>query len=254
MDDFFFAKLDDLLAKSERGSVACSRFLDPAEQYHAKTYLKRLGISPSRYAFCGGYADAERVMFFALPEWCTDVQDAASDALCAIEMTGSGFRTLSHPQYLGSLLALGMERESVGDIVLLDACHAVCFVTHAMGEFLLCEHEKMRVASDTVKLNRYTVKEGFCADRKIEVLTDTIPSARIDCVVASLLRTSRAKAQQALTQKQVKLNFSEVTDYDIEVCPGDTVSIHKAGRFVITACSEKTKKDRIRLVAEHLVS
>ncbi len=254
MDEFFLAKIDDLLSQSERGVIACSRFYDPAEQYAARQYLQKLHIAPDRYAFFGGYADAERAVLIALPEWCADVADAYDEALCAVEIQGSGFRDLAHPQYLGSLLSCGIERETVGDIVTLDAHHAVVFVTPAIKDYLLGQDKPLcRVASDTVTVAPFAVPQDFSAHRKIEMVTDTVASLRLDCVVAALLRTSRAKAQEALKEKRVRLNFAQTCEFDTVVAKGDQLSIRGAGRFRVIACEEKTKKERFRLTAEHFV-
>ncbi len=255
MDDFFYAKLEDLFRQSEQGTIAASRFLDPQEQYCAKDYLCKTKKDPARYTFFGGYADAERKMLFCLPEWCAALDDLWQDDLCSVEIAGSGFVSLSHPQYLGSLLSLGIERQTLGDIVLQDEHHAVLFVTKAMADFLLGEERPLhRVASDTVKVHRYEIPPDFCADRKTEIITDTVSSARLDCVVASLLRTSRAKAQQAIQEKRVRLNFTVTQEDDCPIQAGDQLSIRGAGRFCILACTEKTRKDKLRLQAEHFIS
>ncbi len=255
MDEFFYAKIEDLFRQSETGIVTASRFLDPQEQYHAKEYLCRMKKDPQRYSFFGGYEGAERAVLFCLPEWCTDASSVWEDVLRAVEIQGSGFVSLSHPQYLGSLLSLGIERETVGDIVLQDDHHAVVFVTASIADFLLGEENPLhRVASDTVRLMPFTVSKDFCADRNTEIVTDTVSSARLDCVVAALLRTSRAKAQQALKEKRVRLNFSLNQEPDCPIREGDQISIRGAGRFRILACTEKTRKDKLRLQAEHFIS
>ncbi len=255
MEALLEAKIDDLMAKAAKGMVATGRFYYPAEQYRAEKYLKSQGYQAGQYQFYGGYEDAERKALICLPDWC---EDAFAPELCAlqcVELRGSGFRHLTHPQYLGSLLSLGIERDTVGDIVPLDDCRAAVFVTAPMAEFLLSDPKPLtRVASDTVKVLPFAVPDGFCANRKTETLTDTVASLRLDCVVGALTRLSREKAKQLLIAGQVRLNYETETAPDHLIAQGDILSITGYGRYCVQACADHTKKDRIRLCAIHYIS
>ncbi len=255
MEDLLEAKIDALFRRAQKGTVATGRFYDPAEQYRAQRYLQQQGYGKEQYRFFGGYAEAERKALICLPDWCEDAFTPDLCALQCVEIKGSTFRHLSHPQYLGSLLSLGMERDTVGDIVPLDDCRAAVFLTAPMAEFLLSDLCPLKkVASDTVKVLPFTVPEGFCANRKTEILTDTVASTRLDCVVGALTRRSREKTKQLLLSGQVRCNYETVTAPDHLVAEGDVLSITGHGRYVIQNCTAHTKKDRIRLCAAHYIS
>ena len=109
-------------------------FLTPRERREAERCLASLGHLGSAFFF-GGYPDAERVCLFLLPDYLLDALGCApmdapgeqvlsllaeevEEGVCALRVRGSGFRTLRHKDYLGSLLALGIERpeaRKIGD-------------------------------------------------------------------------------------------------------------------------------------------
>ncbi len=250
MDALLAARVDEALDRAQRGAPVALRFFDAQQQYETEQYLRRRAIPPTAYCLLGGYDDAERKVFVALPEWCDGDASLIEPPLTAVRIQGSGFVTLSHPQYLGSLLSQGIERDAIGDIVLQDAHSAVVFVLAPIADFLLDSAAPLaRIARDTVRVMPFAVTADFRADRPTEQISDTVAAARLDCVVAALTHTSRERAKSAIAAGQVRLNFREACAPDTPVCEGDTLSIRGAGRFCVQGCTEKTKKDRIRLRA-----
>ena len=142
-DLLFSARLDDAVEKSRRGSVAVLPFLTPRYRRRAEAELRRMGAWENAF-FWGGYADAERVSLFLLPEYLLCMLEAPPSqcdaaavrmliaeelegAVCALRIKGSGYRNLSHRDYLGSILGLGIERDAIGDIAVQNAHEAVLF-------------------------------------------------------------------------------------------------------------------------------
>lgn len=250
MESIFFARIRDLLVLAERGEIAVSDFLNPEEQYHAKQYLAQCQIS--NYCLFGGYADAERKRLFCLPDWCfaenqAEPPDGWEMEIAVLHIQGSGYHTLTHRDYLGSLLALGVARQAVGDLVPQDEQSCVCFCAESIAPFLLEQWE--RVGSDKVHVSRKQLSSDFTAHRNYRELRDTIASARLDCAVASVTQLSREKAKALITSGKVRLNFTEVFAPDAQIAPGDQLSVTGTGRFVIRDCEEYTKKNRIRFCA-----
>lgn len=78
--------------------------------------------------FWGGYDGAERKRLLFLPEWMAEPDGTEIAAVRAACRSGGD---LTHRDFLGSLMALGLTREKIGDIlvekggcqVLLDPSH-----------------------------------------------------------------------------------------------------------------------------------
>lgn len=252
-EKLFEARVLACIAQAERGAVGQTAFLSPAEQMTATGLLAMRGIPTERYLLYGGYADAERRRLFVLPDWYESGDLCmVSDEIIPVRICGSGFHDLTHRQYMGSILALGIERDVIGDIVVTDPHHAVVFCVRHIVSFLL-SGELTRVASDTVKVEQFTLPPSFENPRQTVTVTDTVMSPRLDGIVAALTNLSREKAKTAVTSGDVYLNFSRVQEPDRIVAEGDLLSVTGYGKFRIDSVSDTTKKGRLRLIAQKFI-
>ncbi len=256
---WFEAKLDDLYRRAERYEVAVSPFLTPAEAFAAEKYMRIRG-GDIVAAFYGGYDGAERVRLLALPEyfgkdevWTASLvreraAEAAAEAVAALEVKGSGYKKLSHRDYLGALLGLGLERAVIGDIAVIDEASAIVFCDGRIVPFLLAELRS--VGSDRVKVRRIEISDDLAVRREFEEIYDTVASPRLDAVVAALTHLSREKAAQTISASLVELNYETCEKGDRTVTEGAVLSIRGYGKYVIRSLSDMTKKGRYRLVAD----
>ena len=256
----FYAKLDDL-EKRARGGVVChSSFMTPSESYKAEKYFETKG-NRDKICFFGGYFAAQRKQIFLLPEYISlsadevnifDVIEADLDeSITALKITGSGFRSLSHRDYLGSVLALGIEREKLGDICILDDKSAIVFCSCEVVDFLL--YELSTIGNDKVKVEKITVDKNMESMQRYQGFTDTVASERLDCVVASLFNLSREKAQNLIKGGFVEFNYEPALKSDARVDKGDIISARGYGKFIIRDISQATKKGRLRLFADKYI-
>ena len=100
-----------LLAKAEDAVFLCEKqyrvktvgFLTPGEaalvKKHFSGILLPTGVSIS---FFGGYSEAERCLFVASPDYAEETE--ILENISAIEISGRDIDSLSHRDYLGSLL------------------------------------------------------------------------------------------------------------------------------------------------------
>ena len=260
------ARLGDALNKSRRGEIAMLSYLTPREQKRAARILSACGEQGSAWCW-GGYPDSERACLFVLPDYLTAILEAmtdaspndvtellgedVTDAVCAVEIRGSGYRVLTHRDYLGSILALGIERDSFGDIALQDEHRAVVFCTAKMASFL-CENLE-RVASDAVKCRPCVLDDTFTDGRRYAAVNDTVASARLDCVVAALTNLSREAAQHAVKSGLVEVDFEAEERTDFQLTAPATISIRGYGRFILRSFDGETRKGRLRMRADRLV-
>jgi Uncharacterized conserved protein, contains S4-like domain len=243
MDDIFYSKLDNFIKKNnfyESAVMQC--FLNPAEQYDTETYM-RTHHGDISYIFDGGYEFAERRLFVLNPD--NDI------CVKSVYIKGSGFNTLSHKDYMGAVLGLGIERWCLGDIVVDgDNSGAVIFVTDAICEYILSGEKPLEyIGRDKVSVKEFTPSDDFETDRKFIEITGVVASSRLDSVVAVIAKTSREKAKTLISGGNVQHNYTPELNNDTPVKSGDMVSVRGHGRFNIKDISQKTKKDKIRLHA-----
>lgn len=253
----FYAKLDDLEKRSRGGVVCHSSFMTPSETFKAEKYFEAKG-NRDKICFFGGYFAAQRKQIFLLPEYLSfsvdemnifDMIDSDFDeAIVALKICGSGFRTLSHRDYLGSILALGIEREKLGDICITDNHSAIVFCSSEVADFLL--YELSTIGNDKVKVEKISVDKNMDSMQKYQSFTDTVASERLDCVVASLFNLSREKAQNLIKGGFVEFNYETASKSDSKVEKDDIISARGYGKFIIRDISQATKKGRLRLFAD----
>lgn len=261
------ARLGDAAARCEKGIVAQLPFLTPREQKVAERWFRTSG-DWNRAWFWGGYPTAERATLFLLPDYLlpllSDVPQASdarevlalleadvAEAVCAVEIVGSGYRDLTHRDFLGAVLGLGLERDAIGDLAVQDPHRAVVFCSRTVAVFL--KDALTQVGSDRVRCTDYIVTEAFTDGKQYRPIRETVASARLDCVVAALCHLSREEAQSAVQNGSVDVDFEEEDRTDRVLEAPVTLSIRGHGRFVLRAFEGETRKGRLRLRADQLI-
>lgn len=260
------ARIRDGIAALDSGMASATPFLNPGEQYFAGQLLRESGRG-EQGVFFGGYPEAERRRLLLLPDYATDilgfppVRDPAAAAACYagldaapvyfVRIVASGFCSLSHRDYMGSILALGIERDTVGDIVVLEDGALVCTVPH-MATFLCAELHTVGRDSVRVRISE-TLPPDFVPAKRTEALSDTVASPRLDCVVAALAHLSREAAQKQIRQKLVDVNYRTAEEDDTVLTDGDVLSVRGVGKFRILSLTQRTRRDRLRLEAEKYI-
>lgn len=229
------ARIDDLKQLCEKtNSPKFIGFLTAEETAIA---VKQTGNA--LHTLYGGYSGAERNVLGILPDWCTE----PIFPITAITFTYRTCDSLSHRDFLGVLMALGITRETVGDI-LVEPGRAVAFVLNDIAKFIFAEISKIGNVGVTLTQG-YT--EPLPQLGKKQSFVVTVASMRLDCVVASLCGISRKEAVQTISDGCVSVNSVCLEKATINVVAGSKISIKKKGRFEITACDEHSKKGRVIL-------
>ena len=251
---------------------AVSVFLTPAEQ----AQLFRQVRYPHRLFFWGGFIGAERRAAVFIPEWAADgapVQEIlrwncpereeylrslvfGDDApftdvtgeIVLLRINGSGHRVLGHKDILGSLMGLGVTRQSVGDICMVSDSEAVVALTGRLTEYITDELGK--VGSDGVKVSVLDRPWEFAFERQYEESVCTVASLRLDGVVSALTGMSRTKAVEYINAGHVQLSGCVTDDVSREVLVGDTVSVRGYGKYLVFSADGVTRKGRIRVAVK----
>ena len=261
-DGVFEARISDIAERAEKYQEGYSAFLTPKEQIIATKILVQKKYDCVTFFF-GGYDGSERNRLFAVPEYMAvegeynadtvleSFGELACEAVVPLKVCGSGYRKLTHRDYLGSLLGLGIERDVLGDIVLLDDFSAVVFCGGKISDYIVLELKK--VGNDSVKTSKFELPEGFCTTRKFQPISDTVASARFDCVVSALCGLSREKAQSIIRVGDAELDYFAEDRPDRTVSEGSVISVRGYGKFAVVSLSEQTKKGRLRLLANKYI-
>ena len=214
-DELITARIEDKISQCRDGYyVTSTGLLDTHEQ--------ALAIAASRHAagvrtfMYGGYDEAERRMLVCVPrDLPLNDEEAAEGLLRVLRVRLPAIsRELSHRDYLGSLLGLGIDRRLTGDI-LVRPDGADILIVPGIEEFLL--KELHRIGSVEVKTEAVSAGELIIPVARVEFIKDSVSSVRLDSIVSSAFRISRGKAAEAVRRGLVSVDHAECVKPDAAV-------------------------------------
>lgn len=227
--------------------VTNTGFLDLRQRGMAEALCERLskGQQEISYCFFGGYEEAERTVCLFLPDYAA-IEDSHPLTVIRAENLSKG-KQLTHRDYLGSLTALGIRREMIGDILTGDK-GADILVMEEIAKFLLLNYDK--AGRVPLKLTQVSLEELRIPEARIKEQKDTVASLRLDNVIASAFSLSRAKAAEAIRMGLVFLNSKQMEKIDAQVKEGDKLVLRGKGKAYLRQVGQRTRKDRIFIVTE----
>ena len=237
----------DLCRRSERtGNWQYSGFLSPAEQ-------DELLRSPeaARYAFIltGGYEAAERKILVA-----GDERDAgpAEPPISVVAVTPKSMKyaeELTHRDYLGAVLGLGIERSLVGDILVREH-RAWLFCLSSAADMIVSSLDQVRRTTVTAEITAADVPE---LQPRYAPLRVNVSSERLDAVIAAFANLSRGQTDKLFAAEKVFVNGRMATDRSARLKEGDTFSVRGFGKAVYDGIDYETKKSRYMVRIRKLI-
>jgi len=258
----------ELSARCDYSAVA-SCFLSPREQ----RILFESGAASGGF-FYGGALGATRRKLIFLPSWMEcekqhggvfahekeqqlreileayGSEDITDEFYVPLRLKRSGYEALSHRDWLGALMALGIKRETLGDICFFRG-EAYVFAEPKAAAYI--ESELQRAGRDKVSAEICSLPEDFKIEINYQNVSTTVASPRIDGVVRALCNMSRDDAAQLVVSGFVELNYFTETEVDAKISGGDIISVRGHGKYVVDSADEQTKKGRVRIAARKLV-
>lgn len=246
-DRLLIAKTEDLFVMCEKHCAAkFSSFLSGGELALIEDKLNiPYGFNTMIF---GGYNSAERKIYGVFPEW----EEAKKEEfpITAVRFDVPKFRTLTHRDYLGTIMSLGIDRNKTGDI-LIDDGGAYAFVMSDIGEYIARNVTKIAnigVKGHIVEMGSFTPKEAETVERQC-----VCASLRVDAVIAAALNISRGAAEKLVASGGVKVNHREVTDRSGQIEEGTLVSVRNYGCFILKDTGNNTRKGRLHITVSKFV-
>lgn len=247
MDEQLARRFADLAARADRtGRFTFTDFLTEAEFAEYCAVKNQLAC---RASADGGHPDAERLMLrFGDPEQL-GYEEPYPIACVQIAPVQEKFaETLSHRDYLGALMHLGIERAQIGDILVHEK-EAFVFCRAAMADYI-CSLERIRHTSVQCSL---TEALPPALEAHTEHLTVQCASLRIDGVIAKLFHISRGDCNVLFRAGKVFVGGAAVSSNSLMLRPGDTVSVRGYGKFRFCGQEGETRKGNLILGIDRFV-
>ena len=208
----------------------------------------------SQYAdtfYYGGYEDAERRLAIFLPKFLcvTDIdeylrENEDDNPVCILRLKKDKFSTLSHRDYLGAIMGLGIKREMTGDIKVSDE-GADVFCLKSIASFL---SENLRKSGrGSVEGEILSVQQYNAGSEKTEIKFYSVASLRLDNIVSAAFNLSRSVASEAINKGIVYVNSSQCLKNDFMLKQGDKIVLRGKGKAVLHEIIGENKKGRVHI-------
>ena len=236
-NDILIAHMSDLASRVLKTGFSASKFLTPAESQSVSEYFSRR--KDVTLIVDGGFEGAERTRaVFTNPDWG---EYERADLFTALRVAHRTQDTLGHRDILGALMALGIERETVGDIIVNEAVAAfVCLPE--IGAFIIENFTKAgRVG---LEVSAISLDELPAREEEMTIKTDTVASPRLDAVLSAAFGMSRTKAAELITAGRVSINHQVCLRTDKEVGVDSLLSVRGLGRAKLLEIGGLSRKGR----------
>lgn len=233
----------ELAGKSDRNSqYLFSDFLSLAEQDLLYQVMKE--FPKESFSVFGGVNGAERVMArFGSLEAFGYEQDFPIVCIAIRPLLEKFAENLSHRDYLGALMNLGIERSLLGDIMIREKT-AYLFCADRMADYITEKLDKVRHTN--VRCERTDELPREIAPKLLE--EELVVSAeRADTVVAKAYHLSRSQSLTLFREKKIFENGRLFENNSGTFQPESVISVRGFGRFRYDGILQETKKGRIRV-------
>ena len=250
-DELTLAKIEDKITQSRDGwYVTATGFLDSHEQALAKKEaMHAAGVRTLMY---GGYDDAERRMLVCIPADLPISDEEATEGLISVLRVSkpSISKELTHRDYLGSILGLGLDRSVTGDILVRDDGADIIIVPE-IADFLLSEYTQ--AGRVVIRTEAHPLSDLVIPEQRTQMIHDTVPSVRLDNIVSSAFKISRSKAAEAIRGGIVSVDHIECLKPDARIEEGSVLVLRGKGKAVLRELGGESKKGRIWISIEKYI-
>ncbi|MCL6588528.1 MAG: photosystem II S4 domain protein [Firmicutes bacterium] len=237
----FGARITELAERSLRqGQPEWTDFLDPTLREEAQAILG--WIKGIRFSAFGGYPGAERKRLAIYPDYYISQAIEPELAYLAITVNQRQPGELNHRDYLGALMNLGIKREKIGDLLVTEeGCQAI--LAPELVEFI--KQNLTKIGNYKAGVVEIEPEQLNIPNLREKILRSTVASLRLDAIAALGFGESRTKMVKEIKANRVKVNWKPVLDPDLDLNPGDVISIRGRGRVIFKEVSGKSKKGRL---------
>lgn len=223
-------KFLDKIKHYDQNTVTTTMFLTKTEQQQLQNQLKYV----VDFSIDGGYQNFERGRAF--------IQTEVGLITCFKIEYNHSFLTLTHSNILGSLLALNIKKETIGDII---AEEGVFFIISELESFILQEFTSIGHTPITLQ-----VIDGSSIQRQIRLEEHKafVDGLRLDAIVSKLAKCSRKEAVYYIESELVNVNHIPVLKPSKKLKEQDIISIRKKGRFQLLNTQNTSRKGKIIVI------
>lgn len=235
-------RLSDLANTAfNRGISIFSDFLNLNEQNIF--FSMKNDLPMTKYFAYGGFTDTERkILCFCGDDTIMSPEDVQFPIACirVVPLNKKFSDVLTHRDFLGAVMNLGIDRSKVGDILILEN-EGYLFCSLSISEFIVDQLVKVK---HTMVSCSVIDKNDFTYQPKYKEITGTVSSVRLDSILSVAFHSSRSSLTGLIAGGKVFVNSKEVLSNSYPLKENDIISVRGLGKFVFSGTSYQTKKGR----------
>ncbi len=222
-NDRGYTVFSDFLGLSEISEISAMRFSVPVTLW-------------------GGYKNAERcVACFGDREYFADKFDYPIKFILIKPVNQRFADNLSHRDFLGSLMGLGISREVLGDIIISEN-KGYLFCLETIADYIMENLTQVRHTTVECELTENIPTDILPQPENLEII---VSSERLDVIVSAIYKMSRSQVLPIFHTEKVFVNGIVKTSPSAILKVGDKVSVRGFGRFTYNGVLRHTKKERL---------
>ncbi|MBE5948101.1 MAG: RNA-binding protein [Lachnospiraceae bacterium] len=212
---------------------------------HEQSLLDQAKLS-SKYTFVGGYDYAERKMVCFYDDFIPEFHPYS---VLIVEAQHSKFAdNLTHRDYLGALMNLGIERDVLGDMIKLSEQSTYIICKESIADFIVDNCRAVKHTSVICRTIPSDELAGLEIVPRFEEITGSVSSFRLDCILALAFRKSRTQISDLIKSGNVFVNSKLVENASYLLKKGETVSARGFGKFIFADEGGTSKKGKLYVI------
>lgn len=236
--EFFKKKIISYIDKVLDGGVVLLPFLDEAKVSIIEEVINKNHINAYKH---GGIINSDRVRYILSPY---EVLESDFKIIVYKINYNKKFISINHRHVLGNLMALGIKRECIGDIVFNDNLDIFFACTKEISSFIKEGFKSLNQASIELEEIDYKVENIIKYDEKLCFLA----SLRLDVIISSAYSFSRSAALEYIKNGLVYINHINVLNPSHAVKELDEISVRHKGRVKVISTGGETKSGRLKVI------
>ena len=225
--------------------VLSTDFLDPYSVRLAKAILN--SFVDIKYLVTGASLKSERSIIYIYPDYM-DFEDISLD-LQALKISGRTEK-ISHRDFLGAILGLGIVREKIGDILIYDD-YGIVILKAEIKDYVKYNLDK--IGRQNVEIEEISLEQIRPIEDKYREIRATVSSLRLDLFISKAYNLSRQESDSLIKSSRVKVNWEPMEKASRELEEGDVVSVKGYGRSYLHSIEGISKKGKTILIIRILI-
>lgn len=205
----------------------------------------------------GGYNDAERKMVCFLPDNRYQEVREEDFPIGCVRITPVNKKfcdVLSHRDFLGTVMSIGIERNQIGDIIVKKDDDKKSYTG-----YIFCCIDKVPLFLDITKVRHTSVitesvdGTNLSLTQEYKDILGSVPSMRLDAITAVAVKMSRSRCLSLIKDGNVYINGRICTQNSKIVCDSDILSIRGYGKYKVKMQQYVTKKGRYHITIQQYI-